>query len=97
MTDSIQTLQECAQEAEFQVICCRDYLTWLSALARAIQLVHAHGEAEVGEGLSSVAKYLGDQALGVASLAIDEFAQIHEGGAAPQNAEVANRGAGGAA
>lgn len=93
MTAPIETLKDCAQEAEFQLLCAKDYLTWLASLARAIQLAHAHGESEVGAGLASIAKYLGDSGLGAASAAINEFTQIADPDAAPQNTGLANRDA----
>lgn len=93
MTEQFETMQDLAQESGFQLLVCRDYLTWLSALARAIQLAHVHGETDIGEGLASIAKYLGDSGIGAASAAVSDMDKIAEPDAAPQNADLADRGA----
>lgn len=93
MTEQFESLQDLAQESGFQLLVCRDYLTWLSALARAIQLAHVHGESEIGEGLASIAKYLGDSGVGAASAAVSDMDKIAEPDTAPQNDDLADRGA----
>ncbi|GFM68696.1 hypothetical protein PSCICJ_48140 [Pseudomonas cichorii] len=76
MTGQIRTVQDCAAEAEFQLLCAKDQMNWLIALARAIQLAHTHGRGEIGEGLTELANYLSDTCFGNTTAAIRGFSEL---------------------
>jgi hypothetical protein len=87
MSAPIASVQECAAEAEFQLLCAKNHMDWLLALARAIQLTHTHGQAEVGEGLASLASYLKDTGFSATTEAIREFGDL-AASPAPRNTAV---------
>ncbi|MBX8516067.1 hypothetical protein K5D69_15335 [Pseudomonas cichorii] len=93
MTTPIQSLSECAAEAEFQLICAKEQMNWLLTLACAIQLAHTHGRGEIGEGLTELANYLSDTCFGNTTAAIREFSELSRQPSAPQNTGLANHGA----
>lgn len=76
MTAPIASVQDCAAEAEFQLLCAKNHMDWLLALARAIQLAHTHGQPGDGEALSSLAGYLSDTGFSATTEAIREFADL---------------------
>ncbi|AHF66017.1 hypothetical protein [Pseudomonas cichorii] len=83
MNTPIETLQDCATEAEYQLICAMEQTTWLLALARAIQLAHTHGRGEIGEGLIGLSNYLSDTCFGNVTAAIREFSELSRQPVAP--------------
>ena len=91
MNKPLPTMQQAAAEAEFQLQASLDQLNWLTALSSAIQLDHTHGRGKYAEHLAQVAAYLSDTGFAGVHSAISEFKELSE--SAPQNAEVANRGA----
>lgn len=93
MTTSIEDLQDCAENASFHLHCAKNHMDWMLALARAIHLAHTHGQGEVGADLISLANYLGESGYPNTTFAIREFDELAEASSAPQNTDLANRGA----
>lgn len=91
MSESLPTMQEAAQEAEFQLLAAKDVLEWQHALIEAIYLNHLHDGGKGVGTLFEVAKYFSDTGFGGVYSAIDQFKELGE--SAPQNAEMSNRGA----
>jgi phage replication-related protein YjqB (UPF0714/DUF867 family) len=95
MNKPVPTMQEVAADAEFQLIAAADQLNWLAALAGAIQLDHIHAGGRCAAHLAQIARHLSDTGFCGVLSAIDELQKLSE--SAPQNPEMPNRGAGGAA
>ncbi|QHF02421.1 hypothetical protein N015_08355 [Pseudomonas asturiensis] len=98
MTTPIKTIADCAAEAEFQLLCAKNHMDWLLALAHGIQLAHTHGQDEAASQLLSLASYLSDTGFANTSAAIKEFGDLAETPTAPRNADneiVARKGKGG--
>ncbi|MCV4285899.1 hypothetical protein [Pseudomonas capsici] len=93
MSHTIKTLTDCAAEAEFQLLCAKENMNWLLALARAIQLAHTHGQTEVAAGLTSLAGYLSDTNFGHTSTAIREFAELSSSPSTSQNVDLSSHDA----
>lgn len=91
MTTPVETLKDCAAEAEFQLLCAKSYAEWLVAWARGINLAHAQGKPDIGAGLTSLVDYLDSTRFGTLDEAISQFKELHD--PAPQNATPKNRGA----
>ena len=91
MNNPLPTMQQAAQEAEFQLCAAKDVLEWQHALIKAIHLDHLHGGGQGIGTLFEVAKYFSDTGFGGVYSAIDQFKELGE--SAPQNAEMSNRGA----
>lgn len=91
MTTPVETLKDCAAEAEFQLLCAKSYAEWLVALARGINLAHAQGKPDIGAGLTSLVDYLDSTRFGTLDEAISQFKELHD--PAPQTATPASRGA----
>ncbi|MDD1150377.1 hypothetical protein M5G25_19035 [Pseudomonas sp. TNT2022 ID357] len=88
MNKPLPTMQQAAQEAEFQLCAAKDVLEWQHALIKAIHLDHLHGDGEGIGTLFEVAKYFSDTGFGGVYSAIDEFRELGE--SAPQNAQLEN-------
>lgn len=95
MSKPLPTMQEVAADAEFQLIAAVDQLYWMAALADAIQLDHIHGGGRCAAHLAQIAHHFRDTGFCGVRSEIDEFRRLSE--SAPQNADMPNRGAGGAA
>ncbi|WP_234407628.1 helix-turn-helix domain-containing protein [Pseudomonas bohemica] len=93
MNKPLPTMQELAAEAEFQLMTATDQLNWLTALVCAIHLDHTHGRGKYAAHLAQVAAFLSDTGFSGVHSAISEFKELSE--SAPQNAQVAIRGAAG--
>lgn len=91
MNNSLPTIQELAADAEFQLIVAADQLNWLTALASAIQLDHSHGRGKYAAHPAQLAAFLSDTGFSGVHSAISDFKELSE--SAPQDAEVAKRGA----
>ncbi|WP_262375321.1 Cro/CI family transcriptional regulator [Pseudomonas veronii] len=91
MNGPLPTMQEAAQEAEFQLMAAKDVLEWQHALIKALHLDHLHDDGKGIGALFEVAKYFSDTGFGGVYSAIDQFKELGE--SAPQNAEMSNRGA----
>lgn len=98
MTTPIETIADCAAEAEFQLLCAKNHMDWLLALAHGIQLAHTHGQGhgqgETASQLLSLADYLSDTGFANTSVAMKEFRDLAETPVAPRNSgsEIAARG-----
>ncbi|UNM19257.1 hypothetical protein K0P33_27760 [Pseudomonas sp. ArH3a] len=88
MTNPLPTMQQAAQEAEFQLTAARDVLEWQHALIKAIHLDHLHDGGKGIATLFEVAKYFSDTGFGGVYSAIDEFKSLGE--SAPQNEQRGN-------
>jgi hypothetical protein len=89
MTTSVPTIKNLADEAEFKLICAKENLSWLAAIARAIAR-----DAEVGGGrdtsvLVDLVNFLDDTNFGSIDQAIDQFKAV-SAECATQNAESEN-------
>lgn len=91
MNNSLPTMQQAAEEAEFQLCAAKDVLEWQHALIKAIHLDHLHDGGKGIGTLFEVAKYFSDTGFGGVYSAIDQFKELGE--SAPQNAKMSNRGA----
>ncbi|VVO24369.1 hypothetical protein [Pseudomonas fluorescens] len=86
MTTSIPTLKDVADEAEFKLICAKENLSWLAAIARAMARdVEVGGCRDTG-ALVGLVNFLDDTGFGSIDEAIDQFKEI----AATQNAKSQN-------
>ncbi|WP_085710878.1 MULTISPECIES: helix-turn-helix transcriptional regulator [unclassified Pseudomonas] len=90
MNNPLPTMQEAAQEAEFQLLAAKDLLEWQCALASAIHLDHLHNCGKSAGALAELAKYFSDTGFGGVYSAIDQFKQLGESEPAPQNAQYEN-------
>lgn len=90
MNSQLPTMQEAAQEAEFQLLAAKDLLEWQYALTSAIHLDHLHGGGKSAGALAELAKYFSDTGFGGVYSAIDQFRQLGESEAAPQNPQFEN-------
>ena len=88
MNNPLPTMQQAAQEAEFQLCAAKDVLEWQHALIKAIHLDHLHGGGQGIGTLFEVAKYFSDTGFGGVYSAIDQFRVLGE--SAPQNAQSEN-------
>lgn len=88
MNEQIPTIQDFAQEAEFQLCVAKDVLEWQHALIKAIHLDHLHDDGKGISALFEVAKYFSDTGFGGVYSAIDQFKELGE--SAPQNAQLEN-------
>ncbi|MGY2277415.1 helix-turn-helix domain-containing protein [Pseudomonas monsensis] len=84
MNSPLPTMQEAAQEAEFQLLAAKDLLEWQCALTSAIHLDHLHGGGKAADALAELAKYFSDTGFGGVYSAIDQFKQLGESEPAPQ-------------
>ncbi|SFW77489.1 Cro/CI family transcriptional regulator [Pseudomonas sp. NFACC04-2] len=91
MNGPLPTMQEAAQEAEFQLLAAKDVLEWQHALIKAIHLDHLHDGGKGIGALFEVAKYFNDTGFGGVYSAIDQFKELGE--STPQNAGMSDRGA----
>lgn len=91
MNNSLPTMQQAAEEAEFQLCAAKDVLEWQHALIKAMHLDHLHDSGKGIGTLFEVAKYFSDTGFGGVYSAIDQFKELGE--SAPQNANMSNRGA----
>ncbi|NWB55170.1 hypothetical protein [Pseudomonas sp. F8002] len=76
-----------ASEAEFQLICAKQQLEWLGALARAIAMNVEHGKGRDVQVLAGLAKYLDDSGVSSIESAIDHFKEIGVVNPAPRSAQ----------
>ncbi|RDL24145.1 Cro/CI family transcriptional regulator [Pseudomonas jessenii] len=90
MNSQLPTMQEAAQEAEFQLLAAKDLLEWQYAPTSAIHLDHLHGDGKSAGALAELAKYFSDTGFGGVYSAIDQFKQLGESEAAPQNQQPEN-------
>ena len=90
MNSPLPTMQEAAQEAEFQLLAAKDLLEWQCALTRAIHLDHLHNGGRSAGALAELAKYFSDTGFGGVYSAIDQFKQLGESEPAPQNPQYEN-------
>lgn len=88
MNNPLPTMQEAAQEAEFQLMAAKDVLEWQRALIKAIHLDHLHDGGKGICALFEVAKYFNDTGFGGVYSAIDQFKGLGE--SAPQNTQPEN-------
>ena len=87
MTTLIPSVKDLASEAEFQLICAKENLSWLAAIARAIAR-----DVEVGGGrdtgtLVDLVNFLDDTGFSGVDEAIDRFKALTVDDSATQNAE----------
>lgn len=85
MTAVVPTRPDVAAEAEFQLLACKNQLTWLAALANAIQLDHQYSGGRHALALAELAQYLDDTGFAGVDSAIEEFRLLAETPCAPQN------------
>ena len=90
MNSPLPTIQEAAQEAEFQLLAAKDLLEWQCALSSAIHLDHLHNGGKSAGALAELAKYFSDTGFGGVYSAIDQFKQLGESELAPQNPQSEN-------
>lgn len=76
MNSPLPTMQEAAQEAEFQLLAAKDLLEWQCALSGAIHLDHLHNGGKSAGALAELAKYFSDTGFGGVYSAIDQFKQL---------------------
>ncbi len=88
MNVPLQTMQEAAQEAEFQLRAAKDLLGWQHALIKAIHLDHLHDGGKGIGTLFELAKYFDDTGFGGIDSSIDQFKVLGE--SAPQNEQSEN-------
>lgn len=88
MNNSLPTMQQAAEEAEFQLCAAKDVLEWQHALIKAIHLDHLHDGGKGIGTLFEVAKYFSDTGFGGVYSAIDQFKELGE--SAPQNTQSEN-------
>lgn len=86
MSQLAPTITQLAEEAEFQLICAREQLSWFGAIARAIALDDEHGGGCNVRDLAKLAIFLDDTVPSGIEQAIDSFKQV----AASQNANNEN-------
>lgn len=90
MNSPLPTMQDAAQEAEFQLLAAKDLLEWTCALTSAIHLDHLHGGGKAACALAELAKYFSDTGFGGVYSAIDQFKQLGESEPAPRNPQYEN-------
>lgn len=90
MNSPLPTMQEAAQEAEFQLLAAKDLLEWQCALTSAIHLDHLHNAGKSAGALAELAKYFSDTGFGGVYSAIDQFKQLGESEPAPQDPQYEN-------
>lgn len=90
MNSPLPTMQEAAQEAEFQLLAAKDLLEWQCALTSAIHLDHLHNAGKSAGALAELAKYFSDTGFGGVYSAIVQFKQLGESEPAPQNPQYEN-------
>lgn len=90
MNSQLPTMQEAAQEAEFQLLAAKDLLEWQYALTSAIHLDHLHGDGKSAGALAELAKYFSDTGFGGVYSAIEQFKQLGGSEPAPQNPQYGN-------
>ncbi|MBI6948766.1 hypothetical protein [Pseudomonas koreensis] len=78
MKTPLPTMQEAAQEAEFQLLAAKDLLEWQCALSSAIHLDHLHNGGKSAGALAELAKYFNDTGFGGVYSAIDQFKELGE-------------------
>ena len=83
MITAAPTITQLAEEAEFQLTCAREHLSWVGAIVRAIALDVEHGEGRNVRDLAALAQFLDDTVPAGIEQAIDQFKQV----IAPQNDE----------
>lgn len=88
MNEPLPTMQQAAQEAEFQLTAAKDVLEWQHALIKAIHLDHLHDGGKGIGALFEVAKFFSDTGFGGVYSAIEQFNALGE--SAPQNAQFEN-------
>lgn len=88
MNSPLPTMQEAAQEAEFQLLAAKDLLEWQCALSSAIHLDHLHNGGKSAGTLAELAKYFSDTGFGGVYSAIDQFKQLGDSKSAPQDDRV---------
>lgn len=88
MNNPLPTMQEAAQEAEFQLMAAKDVLEWQHALIKAINLDHLHDGGKGIGTLFEVAKCFSDTGFGGVYSAIEQFKVLGE--SAPQNMQPEN-------
>ena len=88
MNNSLPTMQQAAEEAEFQLCAAKDVLEWQHALIKAMHLDQLHDSGKGIPALFEVAKYFNDTGFGGVYSAIDQFRVLGE--SAPQNAQSEN-------
>lgn len=84
MNEPLPTMQEAAQEAEFQLLAAKDVLEWQHALIKAMHLDHLHDDGKGIGTLFEVAKYFSDTGFGGVYSAIDQFKELGETDPAPR-------------
>jgi len=84
MNEPLPTMQQAAQEAEFQLCAAKDVLEWQQALIKAIHLDHLHCDGKGIATLFEVAKYFSDTGFGGVYSAIDQFKELGETEPAPR-------------
>ncbi|WP_353954818.1 Cro/CI family transcriptional regulator [Pseudomonas siliginis] len=87
MNSPLPSMQEAAQEAEFQLLAAKDLLEWQCALSSAIHLDHLHNGGKSAGALAELAKYFSDTGFGGVYSAIDQFKQLGKSEPAPQNTQ----------
>lgn len=90
MNGPLPTLQQAAQEAEFQLCAAKDVLEWQHAIIKAIYFDHLHDDGKGIGTLYEVAKYFSDTGFGGVYSAVDQFKELGETESAPQNAQSEN-------
>lgn len=84
MNQPLPTMQEAAQEAEFQLTAAKDVLEWQQALIKAIYLDHLHDGGKGIGALFEVAKYFSDTGFCGVYSAIDQFKELGDAEPAPR-------------
>lgn len=84
MKEPLPTMQQAAQEAEFQLLAAKDVLECQHALIKAIHLDHLHDGGKGIGTLFEVAKYFNDTGFGGVYSAIDQFKELGEAKPAPR-------------
>ncbi|MFQ6558200.1 hypothetical protein Q7F05_19850 [Pseudomonas sp. Lb2C1-1] len=90
MNKPIPTMQEAAQEAEFQLLVAKDTLEWQFALINAVHLDHLHGDGKSAAALVQISKYFSDTGFGGVYSAIDLFKGLGETEPAAQTVQSKN-------
>lgn len=84
MNEPLPTMQQAAQEAEFQLCAAKDVLEWQFALINAIHQDHLHGGGKFAPALFEISKYFSDTGFGGVYSAIDQFKVLGETETAPR-------------
>lgn len=91
MNEPLPTMQEAAQEAEFQLMAAKDLLEWQHALINAIHLDHLHCGGQGIGTLFQLAKYFSDTGFGGVYSAIDQFKDLGESAPHNTNTEIVSQ------